>query len=134
MFVLHMGCSQQLSSMHWKARGPVVPGANKPVGNKPSWASPTQQPSRAPLDLTRPWCVRVWDLTGYRELNNCEVVSNQYIFLGHHAKCGLCWLRNCSNFFLVRQPHLHLFLHVAYVETVFAEILLTMFFAQIALS
>ena len=63
LFVLPGGCSGQLSSMPWGARGTVASSAKKPVGVQPCRARSAQPPRRAPPDPTRPWCVRVLDST-----------------------------------------------------------------------
>ena len=75
LFVLPKKCSGHLSSMPWRARGTVVSCAKQPVGVPSRWARPAKPPRRAPLDPTRPWCVRVLDSTSY--VDGVELVAVQ---------------------------------------------------------
>ena len=64
LFVLPKNRSGQLSSMLWRARGPVASWANRPVG-VPSCPAPPRRPAVRRPSPTRLWYVRVSDSTNF---------------------------------------------------------------------
>ena len=80
LFVPPKSCSGQLFSMPWRAGGTVVSCTDKSVVVLPCRTRPAQPPRRAPLDPTRPWCVRVVDPTSQDSLRTRGTVPRDPTF------------------------------------------------------